>query len=86
MRTLLLLLLLPACAPLTPEGRAYMAAHLQQQAQRDHEWRMHSSAVSQGYVQRAMPARRVYAPQYPTYYARPDQLWPGGTVISPNRY
>lgn len=45
----------------------------------------HNSAISQGYIQNAMPSRRVYRTEYPTYYARPDPLT-GGTIIGPNRY
>lgn len=85
MRTLVLLCsLLPACTltPPSPEQRIAFQQHLNAQAQRDHESSMQNAAIQQSYIQNAFPPRR----DYPTYYARPDPLYPGGSVITPNRF
>lgn len=85
MRTLLLFLpFLSSCAPLTPEGRAYVMANLRAQQQRDHE----AAMANRYYGAQAIhgPFQRRQDAQAPTYYARPDPLYPGGTIYSPRRF
>lgn len=78
---LLPLFLCPACTwtPPTPEQRIAVMQNLNAQAQRDHE----SMMQMQHNTQRILNRPRT---DYPTYYARPDPLYPGGTVISPRRF
>lgn len=74
-------LVISGCAPLSPEQRANIAYQLQAGAQRQAEInRQYAQDVTQVFQNRPM-----YQPAQ-TYYMRPDPLWPGGTVISPNRY
>lgn len=85
MRTMLLLpFLFTGCQPLTPEGRAYVMGNINAQAQRDHEYAMQQSANTQMFrPPGGSYFNNPYGSDYPTYYVRPDPLWPGGVVVRP---
>lgn len=57
--------------------------NLRDQQQRDHQQMM----ANQYHMQNALHAPfQRQAQDYPTYYARPDPLYPGGSVITPRRF
>lgn len=81
MRILLLLpLALTACAPLSPEQRAAVMANLNANAQYQQQAMAQQAYLSQ------QALHGPFQQQYPTYYVRPDPLWPGGMTVSPRRY
>lgn len=67
---------------MTPEGRAYAMGVMRDQAQRDHERYQQHSWQSQQALNSPFQRQR----QSPTYYVRPDPLYRGGSIVTPNRF